>query len=379
MSSAKVIVFPLKASSPDSKLTWIGEGIAESLSGQLGGRGVKPMERSERTELVEALDLPPGAPLSQGSMIRVAQRASADLAVIGAFSGTVQSLRISVRVLDVKGLKLSGEMTANGPMSMLPQLENELAWMILTNMSLEAASSRERFRERIRTVPNSAYEIYIQSLSAADENDQLRLLLKAVEAYRNFPKAQLKIGYLYFQKGDYERAIPHLIAGCGEKVRVLDGEFMLGTCYLQKNQPIQAIRIYEQILQSARPLEVLNNMAIAHLLRGEYGLAVNLLVEAKALARADATVSLNLAIARHLQGNNSAALGVVEEAIKLHPKNGMLHFMLSDLLKTQGESEKAAAAANKARNLGINPDKIQLDEPKSWARPLLTWTAPKAF
>jgi Flp pilus assembly protein TadD len=347
-----------------------------SLSSQLSGRGVKPMDRNERIELVEALDLPPGAPLSRGSMIRVAQRASADMAVIGAYGGSEQDLRISVQVLDVKSLKLSGEMTINGPLSTLPQLENDLAWTILANISLGEVSSKDKFRERMRSIPNSAYAFYIQSLDAADENSQLRLLLKAVEEYRDFAKAHLQIGRLYFQKGNYDKAISHLNLGCNEKEMAEDNQFMLGTSYLQKNQPAQAIQIYERMLHTARSFEVLNNIGIAYLRKGDSTSAADALAEASHSSPTDATVSLNLAIMRHLQGNNSKALSILEEAIRLHPQNGMLQFLQSYLLKIQGENEKAAAAGKKAKSLGINNiDKLQLDDPKSWFRPVLTLTS----
>jgi tetratricopeptide (TPR) repeat protein len=307
-------------------------------------------------------------------MIRVAQRASADLVIMGSYRCTEQNIRITVQVLDVKSLKLSGEMVANGPLSALPQLENELSWMILTNMNLDTVSSREKFQERTRTIPNSPYALYIESLDASDENNQLRLLLKAVAEFKDFSKAHLQIGRLYFQKGDYDNAISHFTLGRNEKEMAIDSEFMLGACYLQKGRPVQAIQIYERMLRVARSFEALNNIGIAYLRKGDNALALSALVEAKHLAQTDATVSLNLALARHLQGNNSAALTVIEEGIRLHPRSGMLQFLLSYLQKIQGDNEKAAAAAGKAKKLGINMEKLQLEDPKTWSRPLLSLT-----
>jgi tetratricopeptide (TPR) repeat protein len=344
-----------------------------SLSEQIAGRTVKPIDRSERLQWIEALDLPPGAPLSRGSMIRIAQRASADLAVFGSSEGTSQNFRISVRVLEVRNLKLSGEMVVNGPLSVLPQLENELAWLILTNMSLESASSREKFRERMRSIPNSAYAFYIQSLDAADENSRLRLLVKATDEYRDFPKAHFQIGRLYFQKGNYDGAISHLRRAHDEGDMEQNREFMMGTSYLQKGQPVQAIQSYEPMLHVARSFEVLNNLGIAYLRKGDTASALNALLEAKRLAQSDATVSLNLALARHLQGNDSAAVNVLEDAIRSHPRSGMLQFLLGYLLKIQGENEKAAIASGKAKSSGINFDKLKLDDPMSWSRPLLAF------
>jgi tetratricopeptide (TPR) repeat protein len=369
----KVIVFPLDGAQKSSALAWMGEGIAVSLSDQLGTRGVRAMDRSERIDLVESLDLPPGARLSRGSMIRVAQRAAADLVVMGTFAGSEQNLRISIGVLDMKTLKLSGGMSTNGPLSVLPQMENELAWLILTNLGLEKTLSREKFQERTRKIPNTAYAYYIESLGSASESDQLHLLLKAVEGYGNFPEAQFCLGRLYFRQGDCGRAMPHLILGPGEASSSAEGEFMRGTCYLQEDQPLQAIQAFSRILQFSRPPEVLNNLGVAYLRKGDSTLALTALLEAKALARTDATVWLNLAIARHLQGNDSAARSVTEDAIKAHPNNGMLQFILGFLLKAQGESEKAAAALGKAKSLGVNVEKLQTEDPRTWTRMISKW------
>jgi Flp pilus assembly protein TadD/TolB-like protein len=369
----KLIVFPLDDTSADSAPEWLGEGIAISLSRQLDTREVKVMDRKERIELVERLDLPPGARLSRGSMIRVAQQASADLIVMGSYAGSEKNLKVSVRVLDVKALRLSGEMSANGSLSVLPQMENELAWLILTNTGLEKNSSREKFQERTRSIPNTAYSYYIESLDAMGENDQLHLLLNAVQSYRDFPEAQFQLGRLYFYRGDYRSAIPHLILGGSEGSTHLEGEFMSGTCYLQADQPLQAIEAFSRILQVSRPFEALNNIGVAYLREGDTALAINALQEARALARTDSTVVLNLAIAKHLQGGTSAARSLVEDAITAHPKNGMLLFFLGFLLKTQGEGEKAAAAMDKARRLGVNVEKLQTEDPKTWSRVLSRW------
>jgi tetratricopeptide (TPR) repeat protein len=364
----KVIIFPLSGSARSTSLSWLGEGIAISLSEQISGQSIKAMDRSQRVELVERIDLPPGAQLSRGSMIQVAQRASADLAVMGTYSGSEKNLRISIRVLNVKALKLSGEISANGPLSVLPQLENELAWLILSNNGLEKTSSREEFQKRMRAIPNTAFAYYIQSYGVSNENDQIRLLQKAVAAFRNYPEAQFRIGSLYFQKGDCSSAIPHLVLGSSKAGIYSESQFMLGTCYLQGDQTVKAIQMLAHVLQFSRPFEVLNNLGVAYLRSGDLALGINSLVEARNLARSNTTVALNLAIARHLQHNDPAARSVLEDAINIDSNNGMLQFVLGYLLKIQGESEAAALALDRAKNLGINIENLQQEDPKTWTR-----------
>jgi Flp pilus assembly protein TadD/TolB-like protein len=376
--AAKVMVFPLSVPAGNKALSWLGDGIASSLSSQLAGPGIRIVNRDERTALVEGMDLPPGAQLSHASMIRAAQRASADLAIMGSCTGTEQNLRISVRALDIKRLKFSGEMVANGSISVLPQLENELAWLILSNAGLEKGPSREKFRERMRKIPNSAFAAYIQGLEAPGESEQLHLLLRASEMYHNFPEAQLRIGHLYFRKRDCGRAVPHLLIAEAASTFPTEGDFMLGTCYLQENQVPQAIQFLSRLLQVVRPFEVLNNIGVAYLRKGDNTLALNTLLEAGNLAKTDPAPLLNLAIARHLQGDDPVALNVLEDAVKSSPNDGMLLFVQGFLLKNGGEGEKGERLLIRARDLGINVDQLQQADPRTWARLLWTWPPQKA-
>jgi tetratricopeptide (TPR) repeat protein len=369
----KIIIFPADMPSNAGALSWLSEGMAVSISAQLRGHGLTVMDRDERVQIVEGLDLPPGARLSKASMIRVAQQANADLIVMGVISGTERNLKISIRVLDVRALKLSGEMTANGPLSAMPQMENELAWLILTNTGLENADDRKNFQNLMRKVPNQAFAYYIQSIGAAGKSDQVQFLTKAVTAYRHFPEAQFELARIYFRRSDCDSASQHLAFADVEGSPRPEKEFMEGTCYMQAGQLPQAIQSYSRSLSFNRSLESLNNIGVAYLRRGDTTLALSALIEARNLARTDPTISLNLAIARHLQGNNAAARTTVEESIRAHPKNGTLQFLMGFLLRADGEEEKAVLAMSKAKSLGVNIDKIQSEAPVEWSRIFTAW------
>jgi Flp pilus assembly protein TadD/TolB-like protein len=371
---SKIIVFPLNESTSDANLEWLSEGIAVSISKQLGSHHVKVIDREKRVTVTENLNLPVGAQLSRASMIRIAQQAPADLAVMGTCEGTQAKLRISVRVLDMHALKLSGKMSANGPLSALPQMENELAWLILTNTGIEKSLPREKYQERIRKIPNAAYACYIQSFGASGESEKIRLLQKAVEAYRDFPEAQFRLGSLYFHQGECRSALFHLELGDGGFATHLESEFMKGTCYMQSDRLEEAIQIFSQLLKVSRSFEILNNLGVTYLRAGENIPALNVLTEAKALAHADSTISLNLAVTHYLQGNGSVARSVLQDATNSDPNNGMLQFVLGFFLKNQGENEQAAEALSRARSLGINVEKLLKEDPKTWSGVFLNWS-----
>jgi tetratricopeptide (TPR) repeat protein len=369
----KMIIFPLDADPGEEMLGWLSEGIVMSLGEQLKSRNLNVFNRDERIQLVESVDLPPNGRLSRGSMIRVAQRAGADLLVMGRFSGIERNLKIALRVLDLKTLKLSGEITANGPVSALPQMENELAWLILSNVGLETSGTRERFQQRMRKIPNPSYAYFIQSFEVSNQSVQVDLLKEAVKSNRDFPEAHSRLGRIYFGQKNCKSAMPHLALARIEGSNNLENEFMKGTCYGLKDQPEQAIQSLSYVLSISRSFEALNNIGIVYLRKGESGLALNALLEARNMAHTDSTVLMNLAIAQLLQGSISSARGFVEGAIKLNPKDGMLQFFLGFLLKKQGESEQAMAAASKAKGLGINVDRLQTEDPRDWSRMIFNW------
>jgi Flp pilus assembly protein TadD len=376
--ATKIIVFPLENATEEKALSWLNEGIAYSISQQIETRGINVIKRPELAALVESMDLPPSAQLSHASMIRVAQRASADVLVTGAFSGTRKNLKISLKALDIRTMKLSRDLVASGSVVALAQMENELAWMVLGNTGLEKLFTRERFQLKTRKIPNQAYALFIKSFNAA-EGERINLLLKSLEIYRDFREAQIRLGSLYFQKGNCGKALPHFNMGHSEAAADPESEFMRGTCYVEEDLTNQAVQSLTHVVTFSRFFEAFNNLGVAYLRRGDYGFALNALMEARNLDHTDSTLALNLAIVRHLQGNDWAARNGLDEAVKLHPRDGMLHFITGFLLQRQSEKEKAAAAFGKAKTLGINVEKLQAQAPKSWARLLFEFQPPKSL
>lgn len=362
----KAIIFPFYGTPQSESIAWVGKGIAASLSRQLRGPMINVMDSALVEELMETLGFLRGIQPSRGSMISIAQQASADLAVMGSFEGTEKNLSVSVRVLHMEALRLSGGIAANGPLAALPQVENELAWQILAEIGAEKSLSRETFYARTRQIPNSAFALYIQSLDAPSENGRRHMLLKALDIFGAFPEAEFQLGMHYYRKSDCKNALQHLLSAGAEEDGSTVGTFTIGTCHLQMQQLPLAIETYSRILQNSRPYEVLNNLGIAHLRRGENLPALNAFNEAHTLSPNEPAISLNLSIALQIEGNASRARSIVEGAIKANPQNGMLHFMLGFLIRDQGEEENAEKALQEAANLGVHTKQLLEQDPKAW-------------
>ena len=167
----------------------------------------------------------------------------------------------------------------------------------------------------------------------------------------------------------------HLLLGRNDESNQLESEFMRGTCFLQQDLTADAIQSFSRVMSVSRSLGVLNNAGVAYLRKGDYTQAASVLAEARNLSRSDPTVALNLAIVRHMQGNDPSAKGILEEAMKSQPKAGMLNFLFGFILKGEGETDKATAALAKAKSLGVNVDKLQMQDPKDWSRVLSKWNS----
>jgi len=372
--AATLLVFPPENLTKSAALNWVGEGIAFSISEQCQSPDVETISWEERSRFIEASDLPPNTTLSRASMIRLAQRASVDFLIFGNYTGTEGNLRISLRALRLKTMKLSGEMEATGPVTALPQLENELAWVILSNNGFTGALTREAFKARTRVVPNRPYSMFIESLAVTDESARFNLLQKALAAYRDFPQASFLLGVYYFLSGDCVKTVQYLKPALRDAQDYLEAQFMLGTCSLRQDKPEDAIGAYSAILTQLRSLEVFNNIGVAYLRKGDYPMAMQYLANARNMNKADVTVAINLAVLQRLQGDDKAALAVLDDLVKAHPDLGMPQYLYSLALASQGQAEKAAAARERAAKLGIDAEKMSVQDPRTWTRLFSAWT-----
>jgi len=365
------LFFPFDEAFSEGALDWVGEGMAESLTGQLAALGIGAVGRDARLDLVERNDLPPSARLSRGTMIRVAQSSGADMLVLGRCGGTERDLQISLRILDVASLKLGGRITAGGPVAMLPQLENELVWRILVHTGLDAGFTRESVAARTRKVPNPAWAGYIRSFYAPSEKEQARLLGEAIDGNADFPAAHFQLGRLYYQNRQWPQAVAHLLKATGDGLPRWRRDFWLGNSFLQSGRLQEAIRMLAPGAFLLQHPPALNNLGVTCLRIGEDTAAAYAFAFAHAHSPGDPTIGANLALVRGIRGDSGGALAALDAAIPDYPESGMLHFIRGFLLRASGDAGRAADAFERARALGVSLERLESSDPRSWTRPVL--------
>src|SRR6188472_3931096 len=78
---APVLVLPFDNPTHEARLAWMREGAAILLSEMLGAAGETVVDRQERLEAFDRLQLPASATLSRASTIRVGQAITASVVV----------------------------------------------------------------------------------------------------------------------------------------------------------------------------------------------------------------------------------------------------------------------------------------------------------
>ena len=370
----RFVVFPMEDLTKTPSLGWIGEGLAISLSEQLEAAGFEAVDRDSRISFADSSGLPRGTALSRASMIRIARGIGAERLVFGSYSAAGEEIRIAARVLDVRTIKLGPDLAAAAPVKRLADAENDIAWQIVSANGVYPAGSRDAFRLRMRSVPNEAFSCYVRSLALSDPDARRKLLLRAVELCPAFPQALFRLGKESYKRGDCAQAIEALDKVPEGARGFPEARFITGSCKYASGDFDAAIRSYGTLLPFGERLEVQNNLGAACLRVGDLPQAVRHLAAAHSLARSDSAVTLNLAIARQLQGDDHGAQLLLEAALRANPGNGMLHYLLSRSLDARGLVEDARRAAAEAARAGVDPEQLKNEDPKAWVQLHASWT-----
>ena len=140
VASAQALVIPFDNPAQEARLTWMREGAAILLSEMLAVAGEVTIDREERLQAFDRLQLPAGATLSRASTIRVGQALGASLVVSGSVRMQGDQLIARARVVRLDSGKLLPEIESSGPLTDL--------FAVFGGWRSKCAASRWRRRPR---------------------------------------------------------------------------------------------------------------------------------------------------------------------------------------------------------------------------------------
>jgi TolB-like protein len=144
-----IVTMPFENVSGRAEYNWVGESFAAQLADLLDKPGLVGIRPDERNVAYKQEGLPPTAILTRATMIKIAERAGANLVVLGTYriagEGRDSTITITARVIDIREGRLVGkEFNRGGPLIDLQKLQGELAYEILYQHNPALPYSRRR-------------------------------------------------------------------------------------------------------------------------------------------------------------------------------------------------------------------------------------------
>jgi len=253
-------------------LDWIGESVAETISEALSTGGLLVLTREDREEVYRRLSLRTGVVLTKASVLKVGETLDAgqvvfgEMRVEGAESGATtlkSSLRLAVRVIDLKKFQQREEFVETGSLENLSRMETKLAWMLWRQLASESAPPEETFLNDRAPVRVDAMESYVRGLMASGEEQKLKLFTQAARLDDHFSQPNFQLGRTLFAKKDYKTAAQWLARVTKGDSHFLEAAFLRGICKYHDGDFDGAVDQFKMVSNEISLNEVYNDLGAA--------------------------------------------------------------------------------------------------------------------
>lgn len=372
-----VIVMPFENRSQSTQHNWIRESFAILLADILGAPGLTVVSEEGREQAFERVGLNPSDLLTRAAMIRVAEAAKANLAIIGEYDigGDKQnvSIAISARLIETQAGRLIGNKVFNfsGPLADLQQMQGQLAWHVLYERNPSLSYTKEQLVRRATTVPPRAYESYVKGVQTLDLRLREAFLKRAIQEYDNagtpghYAQAIYELGVLDYRQAEFEEAAGLLKQLVKDDPHYGEALFYLGLAAFKSGGYDQAATALEALATIAPLTEVLNNAGAALAAKGDNARALTYLQRAIANNPNDGAYRFNYGYAAWRHQNFEEAAQQLRATVGANSRDGEAWFVLSKCLASAGKADEAAKADNEAKRYlssyarwAVSPDKI---------------------
>ena len=190
-----IVTMPFENLSGRPEYNWVGESFAAALADLLDKPGLVGIRPDERNVAYKQEGLPPTAILTRATMIKIAERAGANLVVMGTYriagEGRDSTITITARVVDIREGRLVGkEYNRGGPLVDLQKLQGDLAYEILYQHNPALPFSRDQITTDATVAPIGAFENFIKGTLTRDRDARAGFLERAIKEYADKTKSQ---------------------------------------------------------------------------------------------------------------------------------------------------------------------------------------------
>lgn len=350
-SASSVVVLPLITVSDQSKFSWIGESVPEVLTELLASHGIFILDREQRLKAYRNLSIRDSANTTLATNLKVAMELDAEFAVFGEFQLSERdpvadsSIVLSLRVMNVRKWRKSGEIRVEGKLSDLGVLETRLGYLLLRAIAPSSAVSEEEFLARHPAIRLDALESYVRGLTAESEEARHRFLTQAARLDERFGAPIFQLGLFYWAKENHRQAAYWLEKLPSDYSQYREAQFMLGVCELQQGRYTEAEVVFRNLYASLPMPEIANNLAVS-LARQDKPEALELVVKANSADPEDADYRFNLGLQLWRAERYEDAAERFREVLELTPDDAEATRMLGRSLQKEASRPARSAVHN---------------------------------
>jgi tetratricopeptide (TPR) repeat protein len=356
-----IVAMPFENLSGRAEYNWVGESFAAALADLFDKPGLVAIRPDERNVAYKQEGLPPTAILTRATMIKIAERAGANLVVMGTYriagEGRESTITITARVIDIREGRLVGkEYNRGGPLVDLQKLQGDLAYEILYQHNQALPFSRDQITTDATIAPVGAFENFIKGTLTRERDPRIGFLERAIKEYNDKTKAQyiaaiFELGRIRFEAAEYKEALEQLTLVDEKNQRYDEAQFYVGVAQDALGHPDQALATLKKLAGRLPLFEVYNNIGVLLIKQKQYKDAIDHLKPAMDAAPRDTDTLFNLGYAYFLAKDNANAVATLKNETKLRASDGEAYYILSKALAAQGDQAGATAASDQAKKL----------------------------
>lgn len=379
VAADRIVVMPFENRSQMGEYNWIRESFPIIVSEVLDAPGIYVLSTGERNLAFDRLRLSPNDLLTRASMIRVAEAAQANLALIGEFDigGEKDGVTIAVTARLVETTE--GRLVANkvfnfsGPLSNLQQIQGQLAWNILYLRNPSLPYTKDQFVRKATSAPPLAYQSYVKAVQTADQKLRESFLRRAIQEFENsgeaghYGAAIHELGMLSYRQANHAEAVKQFKQLDKGDRQYDESLFYIGLAAYRLGN-FEEMTLALTTLAQARPmLEVFNNLGVGLAARGDLANALLALQRAVANSPQDALYRFNYGYVLWRSQQPAEAIPHLRVVVQANPRDGEALYLLSKCLSGAGQEVEAANVDNEAKRhlesyarWAVNPEAIPL-------------------
>jgi tetratricopeptide (TPR) repeat protein len=360
-STDTIVIMAFENLSGRPEYNWVGESFAAALADLLDKPGLVAIRPDERNVAYKQEGLPPTAILTRATMIKIAERAGANLVVMGTYriagEGRDSTITITARVVDIREGRLVGkEYNRGGPLVDLQKLQGDLAYEILYQHNPALPFSRDQITTDATAAPIGAFENFIKGTLTRDRDARAGFLERAIKEYLDKTKSQyipaiFELGRIRFEAGEYKEALGQLSLVDDKNQRYDEAQFYTGVAEDALGKTEQSLTTLKKLAARLPLFEVYNNIGVLLIKQKQYKDAIDHLKPASEAAPRDTDTLFNLGYAYFLAKDNANAAATLKNETKQRASDGEAFYILSKALAASGDHTGATAASDQAKKL----------------------------